>query len=92
MDKKRYEATTNDEYVAREEAYFKDIVLDYINHIEDRTEDGRLDKASEKEIDELAERVTNKILTDPEVWNTIRDSITYYVYNDQTLINAKKED
>ena len=91
MDKTKYEATTNDELTAREEAYFKDLVLDYINNMEDLTEDERIVNASDKEIDELAERVISKVITDPEIWNAINDSIEYYIYHDQKMIDASKK-
>ena len=60
---------------ARADAYWKNEVLFQIDAVEDLSTDERIVKASEEEIEALAERVAERILSDDRVWEEVNSAI-----------------
>ena len=76
---------------ARADAYWKNEVLFQIDAVEDLSTDERIVKASEEEIEALAERVAERILNDDRVWEEVNSAIEWYIYHDDFMLGAENK-
>lgn len=74
-----------------EREYWESIVKNYINNVEDLSEDERIVKATDKQVDEMAKRISDKIISDEEVWRVINESIEYYIYHDDYMLGENPD-
>lgn len=90
-----HESQFKEDYISdvnASKAYWANEVKYQLENIEDLSQDERILNASEETINEMANRIAEKLLDDDHMWNEINDSIEWYIYHDEYMLENRKDE
>lgn len=89
VDDKNATDTEVDTVVDKARAYWANEVKFQLENLEDLSKDERILKASEEQIEDMANRIADKIINDDNIWDTVNTAIKEYILKDEYMAGAE---
>ena len=89
VDDKNATDSEVDTVVDKARAYWANEVKFQLENLEDLSKDERILKASEEQIEDMANRIADKIINDDNIWDIINTAIKEYILKDEYMVGAE---